>query len=349
MFWFEQYFLLIIVLSASVYYALRNKNKSFVSVLGIPVILFLASLLVYSFSGRGDGFNVLAFWGRWLCFSSVFGLLLFFIHKHIVVKIVSALSIISLSLLFYAYHVEPRWLEVREHQVTLAVKDPLTIVVLADFQTDHIGSFEKNIFIEINKLSPDVLLLPGDYLHLSSNDDRFNQLRNDFKKLLDTLPKFKYGAYAVSGDVETRQAWQSLFVDSSVMVFDGRNKKIRDDICLSGLDIYTSRRVDVVSPECGLGNVHIVFGHNPNFALSNLNADLLIAGHTHGGQVQIPMFGPLLTFSKVPNSWADGLTQITKKQTLIVSRGVGMERKNAPRVRFFARPELTVIRIVPES
>lgn len=92
---------------------------------------------------------------------------------------------------------------------------------------------------------------------------------------------------------------------------------------------------------------HIVLGHSPDFALGRVEADLLVAGHTHGGQVRLPGLGPLLTMSRVPRSWAAGVTSLQDGRTLVVSRGIGMERGAAPRLRFLCRPELVVIDVVP--
>jgi uncharacterized protein len=51
----------------------------------------------------------------------------------------------------------------------------------------------------------------------------------------------------------------------------------------------------------------------------------------------------------VPNSWAAGLTALPSGAKLIVSRGIGMERAYAPRMRFLCRPELLVIDLEPEK
>jgi len=88
-------------------------------------------------------------------------------------------------------------------------------------------------------------------------------------------------------------------------------------------------------------------GHSPNFSLGEIDADLLLAGHTHGGQVQLPGIGPLLTLSLVPRSWASGLTEISPDQYLLVSRGIGLERGNAPQLRFNCRPELVILDLIP--
>ena len=93
--------------------------------------------------------------------------------------------------------------------------------------------------------------------------------------------------------------------------------------------------------------LHIVWGHAPDFALSDARAELSIAGHTHGGQVRIPFFGPVVTFSHVPRAWAEGHTVVAPQRHLVVSRGVGMERGYAPRLRLFCPPEVVIIDVIP--
>jgi predicted MPP superfamily phosphohydrolase len=65
--------------------------------------------------------------------------------------------------------------------------------------------------------------------------------------------------------------------------------------------------------------------------------------------VRLPGFGPILTFSQVPRAWAAGRTEIAPGTTLIVSRGLGMERHYAPRLRFLCRPELVFITLQPSQ
>ncbi|MDZ4782481.1 MAG: hypothetical protein SGJ19_19720, partial [Planctomycetia bacterium] len=78
------------------------------------------------------------------------------------------------------------------------------------------------------------------------------------------------------------------------------------------------------------------------------DADLLVAGHVHGGQVRLPGIGPLITNSLLSRRWAAGVTQLSGDRTLVVSRGIGMERSYAPRLRFLCRPELMVIHLTPK-
>ena len=86
--------------------------------------------------------------------------------------------------------------------------------------------------------------------------------------------------------------------------------------------------------------------HRPDFAASILDREvpiLAVAGHTHGGQIAIPLFGPPMTLSDLPRAYAGGFHRLGPYGALAVSRGVGMERAHAPRIRLFCPPELVVI------
>ena len=121
------------------------------------------------------------------------------------------------------------------------------------------------------------------------------------------------------------------------------------DIQLTCLSVGDSFDPSLSLPNETPERFHLVLGHAPNFALGKVAADLLVTGHTHGGQVQLPWIGPLMTLSRVPRAWGAGLTELPGGGTLLVSRGIGMERGPAPPIRFLCRPELVVIDLVPEE
>jgi len=72
--------------------------------------------------------------------------------------------------------------------------------------------------------------------------------------------------------------------------------------------------------------------------------DLFCAGHTHGGQVALPFYGAIMTLSKYGKRYEAGLYRLARTW-MYVNRGIGLEGGSAPRVRFCARPENTVVEI----
>jgi predicted MPP superfamily phosphohydrolase len=90
----------------------------------------------------------------------------------------------------------------------------------------------------------------------------------------------------------------------------------------------------------------VVASHVPDYSadLSALDIDLHLAGHTHGGQITIPGFGPPVTLSKLPREFAHGMNRFGE-HWLDVTSGIGMEGHHAPRIRFLCPPEVVLIRI----
>jgi predicted MPP superfamily phosphohydrolase len=73
-----------------------------------------------------------------------------------------------------------------------------------------------------------------------------------------------------------------------------------------------------------------------------LGVDLYLAGHTHGGQWRLPLFGAILTSSKFWKRYEAGAYQEGSTH-LYVSRGIGLEGFGTPRARFFCPPEVVLI------
>jgi hypothetical protein len=89
----------------------------------------------------------------------------------------------------------------------------------------------------------------------------------------------------------------------------------------------------------------ILLHHSPDLApqaAATGAIDLQLSGHTHGGQVRVPWFGALVTASFYFKALEMGLYQLND-MLLFVSRGIGLEGKGAPRVRFNCRPEVTLL------
>jgi predicted MPP superfamily phosphohydrolase len=87
----------------------------------------------------------------------------------------------------------------------------------------------------------------------------------------------------------------------------------------------------------------IIISHAPDFVDAlPVTVDLVLAGHTHGGQVVVPLFGPPHTASRLPRRYAGGLHEF-RGTPVHVSRGVGMERGFEIPVRFLCPPEIGII------
>ena len=75
--------------------------------------------------------------------------------------------------------------------------------------------------------------------------------------------------------------------------------------------------------------------------------DLWLCGHTHGGQVRLPLYGALITLSREGKRFEAGRYDLPGGVPMHVNRGIGMSGGGFPRVRFLCRPEITVVEIAP--
>jgi uncharacterized protein len=247
-----------------------------------------------------------------------------------------------------AFLIEPHWLDISHRQIASPkIHKPVRIVVVADLQTDSIGPYERRVLQQALDEKPDIILWAGDYLQASWEEHKI--LRRDLRELLREMgfaPPL--GMFAVQGNCDP-SGWEDIFAGTGVNVVNTRRAFDLGDLQLTCLSMLESADPRLVVADATPDRFHLVLGHLPNFALGKIEADLLVTGHTHGGQVRLPLIGPLLTLSRVPRAWAAGLTELPGGGKLLVSRGLGMERGHAPRIRFLCRPELMVIDLVPEE
>ncbi|MFN2545249.1 MAG: metallophosphoesterase [Actinomycetota bacterium] len=114
-----------------------------------------------------------------------------------------------------------------------------------------------------------------------------------------------------------------------------------DDPHIHRHDIRTAIRRE--PDRFGLAVVH---SPDPVAELAALGYDLIVAGHTHGGQVRLPVVGALITNSHMPRDLARGLSKVGDAY-VHVSPGLGTS-KYAP-FRFLCRPEATILELSPSS
>ncbi len=257
----------------------------------------------------------------------------------------------------YAAFVEPYRLKLEEARLHLpaertGAKD-LRIGVLADIQTGRITDHERAAVDRVITRDPDLILMPGDLFQ--GNTHELERELDGFRALLSQL-KAPGGAFFVMGDCERREQIERLLAGTSVRLLENEIVRTRAAdrlLTIAGveLDHTSSAARATIRHLAGLSgddDIRILLAHRPDVVKelpANYRVDLVVAGHTHGGQVVIPLFGPPITFSDVPRDTAAGGLHDYLGNAIYVSRGVGLERGQAPRLRLFCPPEVTLLTI----
>ncbi len=236
-----------------------------------------------------------------------------------------------------------------------ALDSPLRIVLLADIQADRVTEYERRVFEKTLRLKPDLILLAGDYLQCPDRKAYHRQVRLLQQMCNDLSFTAPLGVFAVPGHSESCNG-HDCFDGTDVRWLTNRSITLARpnlSICLTGLSLDTGGTLLEIPPhllaELSPSCFNIFLSHQPDFVLdlpAGHAIDLCLVGHTHGGQICLPLVGALTTACRIPRSQAHGLHCINGTSTCI-SRGVGMERGWAPPLRFLCPPEIVVLDLVP--
>lgn len=258
-----------------------------------------------------------------------------------------AVAVIGLYLYLRARAVEPYDLEVVEKEVFIPglpeVLDGLRIAHLSDLHLERIDDVERRAIEEVRRAGPDLICLTGDFV-----DDRKN-----LPFLVPYLMELCRGkrAYAVLGNhdyderadperlkLELRRAGVRVLMNEAVV------ERFRGEwVAVAGVDDPHTGRADVAAALGGEAKSHftLLLAHSPDVLLdpAAAGAGLVLCGHTHGGQVRLPLIGPLLTNTRIGRRAAAGEGAIGGAR-FYVSRGLGA---SGLRLRLFCRPELALL------
>ena len=263
---------------------------------------------------------------------------------------VAALAVLAVNV--QAYFIEPRRLEVRHHAVGTGRGRPaLRILHISDIQTPSIGSHEEEALVGGLRHAPDLIVLTGDYVQDAMGRRTEAQAAADLRALIRRIGfSAPLGVFATEGDVGP--ACAEVFAGTHVRCLTDTSDRVvlRDGrtLGITGLSRGRGRERDPkvlgrILHAAPAADHRIVISHSPDFvAAMPFRVDLALAGHTHGGQVVIPFFGPPKTAIRLPRRYAGGLNDY-RGTPLHVSRGVGMEREFAIPVRFLCPPEVCIL------
>jgi predicted MPP superfamily phosphohydrolase len=265
----------------------------------------------------------------------------------------AAVQLAIAGICLYATWIEPFRIGVTEATLRspkLTGSAPLRLLHVSDLHVERVTSREQDLLDLVAEIDPDLIVLTGDYLNLSSIRD--SAAHAEVRDLLAELcERARSPIYAITGSppVDLKGVIPRIFTDLPIRwLLDSVA-----DLCINGhairlvgLRCTRERSRDAPRLRRLLGNTPgdaftLLLYHSPDLMPEavELGVDLYLCGHTHGGQIRLPLVGALVTSSDFWKRYEMGRYE-EKGTTLYVSRGLGMEGLGAPRARFLAPPEV---------
>lgn len=230
--------------------------------------------------------------------------------------------------------IEPYFVDINEILIPLGLN--LRVLHLTDLHLRDF-SFKDEAFAIISKLSSnvDLTFITGDFY------DEGTESLDLVKKYVSRIKGIKIGVLG------NHEHWASnkfplecglqVLEDAGVRILI--NEKINfGGKSIGGIDWYEDENNIGREYLSEIGEVDILLSHTPDIIGLEPKAKLVLAGHTHGGQVDFPLFGPLWIPSKYGAKYAKGLFKI-ENTYMYVNRGLG---EMAP-IRFNSRREIVTI------
>lgn len=269
-------------------------------------------------------------------------------------KFIITLILLAITCLAYGFFIEPKLLKTR----LIAVQSPnynaqtLRVALLSDI---HIGGRHvpakrvETIVARVNALKPDIILIPGDFISghkaRAEHGEGFNAEVHRGLTELGAL-KAPLGVFASIGN---HDVWydasyvEKTLSDAGLNIVANRTMTLDNSLCISGLLDYDTQGQDPsVFEGCDAGDNIIALMHSPD-SFTGLRSDisLAVAGHTHGGQINLPIIGRRVTSTRAGRKWAYGLKEIDGIPAFITA-GIGTSILPA---RFRAPPEIVLIEL----
>ncbi|HVV00101.1 MAG TPA: metallophosphoesterase [Verrucomicrobiae bacterium] len=229
--------------------------------------------------------------------------------------------------------IEPTWLRVKRLQLTQSAPK-WRLVQISDIHHKGDDSYLESVVTQVNALAPDVVLFTGDLIEEA----------HFLEPALKHLSRIRSPVFGIPGnhDYWSRVSFDPIhkalegtgggwLLDQSAVLKNG-------NLCIHGATCL-GHASTLLEPRSGMKNVLLI--HYPGWVEKvKPGWDLILAGHSHGGQVRIPFYGPIIlpfAVGKYDMGYFD-----TPNGSLYVNPGIGWFP--VP-IRFNCRPEITLIEL----
>jgi len=238
--------------------------------------------------------------------------------------------------------------EVQFYSNKLPEGSEITVLQISDLHNKVFGDNNGKLVNSVEKLNADIIVITGDLV------DRGTDNFNNVFSLIERIMAINNNVFFVSGNHEWGNAYTVEFLNGlrerKVTILNNKNIQIMENnmtLNLVGVDDVSTNLEN--SPKA-FNNVYqeqytILLSHSPGIMekYNDIRADLILSGHTHGGQVRIPYIGALVAPNQGFFPQLDkGTYQVGPNQYLYIDSGLGTSI--AP-IRFLNQSQLSLIKI----
>ncbi len=254
--------------------------------------------------------------------------------KHILIFFISAIFI-------YSVFIEPNLLHIKHLTIKSEEVPNIRVVFVSDFHLSKLakGRLEK-IIKTVNRQNADIIISGGDYV--INHSAKFSMDMEYVGSRLATMQS-KYGFYTVLGNHDYHKDSRYIkrsFKKHGIKILENSNEKIDIEgspLYIAGISDMQTTKIDLNKALFGTKKPIILVSHSPDITpLAKSRVNLILSGHTHGGQIRVPFYGAVIVPSKYGKRYEAGY----KENSVYISYGLGTSIIKA---RFNCMPEIVVI------
>lgn len=280
--------------------------------------------------------------------------------KTIIFRLFIVILLVFLFLLtLWGSFIEPRLIKIANVNINLDKTKEIENIKIAFLSDFHLGQYKKDRFMEkivkkIKAEQPDLIIFGGDYI-LGREKESLHL--EPLKQLA-----FLYPMYAVTGNHEFNQGHfgdtdyadrtatiRKMFADWGIKFLDNSHEKITlhgKTFELAGIEDLWTKKADLRKTEINIDQAlpKILVSHNPDVILDpeSKKFDLILSGHTHAGQIRLPLIGSVPNIpTQLGRKYDYGLYNLGLN-SLYISSGLG---ESGVRARLLAPPEIAIINL----
>lgn len=247
------------------------------------------------------------------------------------------LALILLILAGSYLFLEPHLLGTEEVKVKLENVEGIKIVHLTDIHSQRFGKTEKKVLAKLEEIDPDYVFVTGDFV-----DKRTRNLE-ECQKFWEALAEQHSGkVFGVLGNHEYQHPKTDQIInyleESGIQLLNNESVEL-EEFTLGGVKSPHLNHDDLEI----IGKPEVLLAHSPEIfkKVKDKEIGLVLSGHTHGGQVNIPLLTRLILPLRYGKKYKEGLFK-EENTYMYVSRGVGT---TILPIRFNAPPEVSLINI----